>query len=108
MSGISRLGLAAGCAAALLTLGTAAFAADDCVKIAGTESSGEKLSLDPADQISGEDATLTYAIYDRFLDVDDAFQVVPAIAESWEPSDGGETLMLGRPFNASHINDIYF
>jgi len=88
MKRFTRLGLAAGCAAAALLLGTSAFA--DCVKIAGTESSGEKLSLDPADQISGHDATLVYAVYDRFVDLNDLFEVEPALAESWESSDGGK------------------
>ena len=91
MKRTKRFGLAATCAAALMGLGASAFAADGCVKIAGPESSGEQLSLDPADFISAEDATLLYGVYDRFLDVDELFQVAPALARSWEPSDGGRT-----------------
>ena len=41
--------------------------ASQCVRIASPESSGEKLSTDPADQLSAHDASLVYGIYDRFI-----------------------------------------
>ena len=66
-----RLGLALTCAAGLASFSLAASAAE-CVRVAGPESSGEKLSLDPADFLSAHDATLLYGVYDRFLDLDDS------------------------------------
>ena len=65
--------------------------ASQCVRIASPESSGEKLSTDPADQLSAHDASLVYGIYDRFIGLDDSFEPIPALATSWEPSDAGKT-----------------
>jgi len=76
---------------ATFALSSTASIASQCVRIASPESSGEKLSTDPADQLSAHDAAIVYAIYDRFIDLDDSFEPVPALATSWEPSDAGKT-----------------
>ncbi|MFC2031695.1 ABC transporter substrate-binding protein, partial [Chloroflexota bacterium] len=58
-----------------------------CVRIANYESSGEKMSQDPAILYSGGDAPYVYAIYERLVDVTPNFEVVPELAESWESNE---------------------
>ncbi|UVK43874.1 ABC transporter substrate-binding protein [Mesorhizobium sp. AR07] len=69
----------------------AAFAAagDECVKILGYEWSGEKQSMDPADMHSGDDAYHTFAVYNRLVDIDDNFNVLPELATEWSVSPDG-------------------
>jgi peptide/nickel transport system substrate-binding protein len=67
--------------------GTAEEAA--CVKIANYESSGEKMSMDPAILYSGGDAPYIYGVYERLVDVTPNFEVVPELAESWESNEDG-------------------
>ncbi len=78
-------GLAAGSGTALAAAG------DECVKVLGYEWSGEKQSMDPADMHSGDDAYHTFAVYNRLVDVDDNFNVIPELATEWSVSDDGLT-----------------
>jgi peptide/nickel transport system substrate-binding protein len=72
--------------------GTAlAAAGDECVKVLGYEWSGEKQSMDPADMHSGDDAYHTFAVYNRLVDIDDNFNVLPELATEWKVSDDGLT-----------------
>jgi peptide/nickel transport system substrate-binding protein len=64
---------------------------EECVNVVGNESSGEKLTLDPSVQTSSDDAILVFAIFNRLVDLDGKFEVVPELAESWEASDDGKT-----------------
>jgi peptide/nickel transport system substrate-binding protein len=64
---------------------------DECVKILGYEWSGEKQSMDPADMHSGDDAYHTFAVYNRLVDIDDNFKVLPELATEWKVSDDGLT-----------------
>src|ERR1041384_7455488 len=77
-------------ALAMAGLSSAAFAAagDECVKVLGYEWSGEKQSMDPADMHSGDDAYHTFAVYNRLVDIDDNFNVLPELATEWNVSDG--------------------
>jgi peptide/nickel transport system substrate-binding protein len=68
-----------------------AAAGDECVKVLGYESSGEKQSMDPADMHSGDDAYHTFAVYNRLVDVDDNFKVLPELATEWSVSADGLT-----------------
>ena len=68
-----------------------AAAGDNCVKVLGYEWSGEKQSMDPADMHSGDDAYHTFAVYNRLVDVDDNFNVLPELATEWAVSDDGLT-----------------
>ncbi len=80
--------------AALTIAGSPAAAAapgDDCVKILGYESSGEKQSMDPASLYSSDDAYHVFATYNRLVDLDEEFRPVPELAESWESSADGRT-----------------
>jgi peptide/nickel transport system substrate-binding protein len=70
-----------------LTPLTAVYAQDQCVRVAGVESSGQKQSMDPADMFSGDDALHINAVYNRLMDADDNFNVQPELAESWEAND---------------------
>ncbi|WP_119273424.1 ABC transporter substrate-binding protein [Taklimakanibacter deserti] len=68
-----------------------AAAGDECVKVLGYEWSGEKQSMDPADMHSGDDAYHTFAVYNRLVDIDDNFNVLPELATEWKVSDDGLT-----------------
>jgi peptide/nickel transport system substrate-binding protein len=68
-----------------------AAAGDECVKILGYEWSGEKQSMDPADMHSGDDAYHTFAVYNRLVDIDDNFNVLPELATEWSVSQDGLT-----------------
>ena len=68
-----------------------AAAGDECVKILGYEWSGEKQSMDPADMHSGDDAYHTFAVYNRLVDIDDNFNVIPELATEWSVSADGLT-----------------
>src|SRR5580765_8341211 len=63
-----------------------AAAGDNCIKILGYEWSGEKQSMDPADMHSGDDAYHTFAVYNRLVDIDDNFNVMPELATEWSVS----------------------
>jgi peptide/nickel transport system substrate-binding protein len=78
---------------ALAGMSSAASAAagDECVKVLGYEWSGEKQSMDPADMHSGDDAYHTFAVYNRLVDIDDNFKVLPELATEWKVSDDGLT-----------------
>jgi peptide/nickel transport system substrate-binding protein len=86
---------AAALAAAAFVLGNAgaaqAAAGDECVKVLGYEWSGEKQSMDPADMHSGDDAYHIFAVYNRLVDIDDEFNVMPELATEWSVSDDGKT-----------------
>lgn len=68
-----------------------AAAGDECVKVLGYEWSGEKQSMDPADMHSGDDAYHTFAVYNRLVDIDDNFNVLPELATEWSVSPDGMT-----------------
>ena len=68
-----------------------AAAGDECVKVLGYEWSGEKQSMDPADMHSGDDGYHTFAVYNRLVDVDDDFNLLPELATEWSVSDDGLT-----------------
>jgi peptide/nickel transport system substrate-binding protein len=87
MSGVAMFAFAVSGAANLAM----AAAGDECVKVLGYEWSGEKQSMDPADMHSGDDAYHTFAVYNRLVDVDDNFKVLPELATEWSVSADGLT-----------------
>jgi peptide/nickel transport system substrate-binding protein len=74
----------------LAGLNASAAAEDKCVRVVSEQSSGEKASMDPALQPTNDDAYHLFAVYNRFLDTDDNFNVVPALAQSWKSSSDGK------------------
>ena len=68
-----------------------AAAGDECAKVLGYEWSGEKQSMDPADMHSGDDAYHIFAVYNRLVDVDDNFKVLP------EPRPSGRSGTTASP-----------
>jgi peptide/nickel transport system substrate-binding protein len=82
---IAALGLAASASM------SSAAAGDECVQILGYEWSGEKQSMDPADMHSGDDAYHAFAVYNRLVDIDDNFNVIPELATEWSVSEDGLT-----------------
>jgi len=105
---------AAATIALLSGLPAAAFAQDDgCLRVLGYEWSGEKQSMDPAAMYSGDDAYHVFATYNRLVDVDDTFTVLPELATEWSVSDDGLTWTFtlrdgvafhsGKPFTAADV-----
>jgi len=91
MADIIAGAITAGIGLALASSTALGAAGDECVKILGYEWSGEKQSMDPADMHSGDDAYHTFAVYNRLVDVDDNFNVIPELATEWSVSDDGRT-----------------
>jgi peptide/nickel transport system substrate-binding protein len=87
MSGAAAFAIAVSGAANLAM----AAAGDECVKVLGYEWSGEKQSMDPADMESGDDAYHIFTVYNRLVDVDDNFKVLPELATEWSVSPDGLT-----------------
>src|SRR5438093_4679764 len=91
----------------------AAANAAKCVKYAGVESSGNKNSLDPAQQPSSQNSLNMNASYDRLTTEDDNWKVLPDLATSWKPNAKGTawTFKLhngvkfrdGTPLNSSDV-----
>ena len=78
----------AGTAKSAPTASTAASAAR-CVKYAGVESSGNKNSMDPAQQPSSQNSLNMNASYDRLTTENDNWKVLPDLATSWKPNANG-------------------
>jgi peptide/nickel transport system substrate-binding protein len=75
-----------------LTFGAASVAnAQQCVKLMAVSSSGERLSMDPLDNTSHEDAMYLSALYEPLVKLNSAFEPVPALAERWESSADAKT-----------------
>ncbi len=85
----------------------------DCVRLAGVESSGEKLNLDPINQPSTENSIVVGLMYNRLMDLSSTFEVSPELAESWSSNtDGSEwtfklrqgvTFHDGKPFTSADV-----
>jgi peptide/nickel transport system substrate-binding protein len=69
--------------------GPAAAAATKCVKYAGVETSGNKNSMDPAQQPSSQSSLNVNASYDRLTTEDDNWKVLPQLATSWKSNAAG-------------------
>jgi peptide/nickel transport system substrate-binding protein len=88
-------------------------AAARCVKYAGVESSGNKNSLDPAQQPSSQNSLNVNAAYDRLTTEDDNWKVLPQLATSWKSNKSGNvwTFQLrkgvkfwtGKPFTSADV-----
>src|SRR3954454_21834425 len=66
-----------------------AVSAGKCVKYAGVESSGNKNSMDPAQQPSSQNSLNMNASYDRLTTEDDNWKVLPQLATSWKSNKSG-------------------
>ena len=79
---ISKLALAAGMV--LVAFTQAGFAANsECVKLVGPEWSARH-TIDPAVINAPGDAMYSFALYEPLAWVDNAFQLTPHLAQSWE------------------------
>src|SRR5262249_40812905 len=87
-----KLGLAGGLVGAVLTcMAATPLIAAECVKVVGADSGGGKITMDPAFLATDDDAYHMFAVYNRFVDLDETMNVVPEIAESWSPSPDGKS-----------------
>src|SRR5438132_9201155 len=96
--------------------GSASSAADrasKCVKFAGIASSGNKNSLDPAQQPTDQNSIQVSAAYNRLTTEDDNWKVMPSLATSWKSNSSGTvwTFQLrkgvkfwtGKPFTSADV-----
>jgi len=65
--------------------------AQQCVKLMTVSSSGERLSMDPLDNTSHEDAVYLSGIYEPLVELNSKFEPVPVLAERWEGSADAKT-----------------
>ncbi len=104
-------------ACALLVVGmgvTNASAQDDrCLKIVGTDWASEQQSVDPLINNNVADVMRITTIYEKLVDLDNGYQPIPVLAESWESGDNGTTWIFhlrkgvkwhdGRDFTAADV-----
>ncbi|MCC5974467.1 MAG: ABC transporter substrate-binding protein [Rubellimicrobium sp.] len=86
-----RIGAGVAAIGAAFGLALPAAAQEDCVNVLGYEWSGERQSMDPAAMHSGDDAYHIFAVYNRLVDVDDDFNILPELATDWSISEDGLT-----------------
>lgn len=77
-----------------------------CVKVGGIEDSGQKNSLDPANQPSSQNSLMVNAMYNRLMDLNDNFRPLPELATKWSSNRTGTvwtfTLRRGVTFSDGH------
>lgn len=113
---VAGLVAAAAVAAAFVgsaSAGSRAAAAQKCVRYAGVESSGNKNSMDPAQQPSSQNSLNINAAYDRLTTENDNWKVLPSLATSWKSNKTGTvwTFQLrkgvkfwdGKPFTSADV-----
>ena len=76
---------------------TAAASATKCVKFAGVESSGNKNSMDPAQQPSSQNSLNVNASYDRLTTENDSWKVLPSPRNVVEEQREGHRLDVPAP-----------
>jgi peptide/nickel transport system substrate-binding protein len=81
--------VAAGLAFGLALMPVSAWAAGKCINVAGYEAFGEKETMDPAHIGGTDDSYHIEAIYEGLVDLDNNYQAVPRLAESWESNADG-------------------
>lgn len=84
-----------------------------CVRYAGVESSGNKNSMDPAQQPSSQNSLNMNAAYDRLTTENDNWKVLPQLATSWKPNAKGTVwtfklrkgvkFWTGKPFTSADV-----
>lgn len=79
--------LAMGIMASGLCCGSALAADEQCVRVIGYEWDGEKQTADPALSTSTDSFYHMYNIYEGLVDVDNSWQPIPRLAESWETNE---------------------
>ncbi len=64
-------------------------AAEECINVSGYEWFGEKQTMDPAAIGGTDDSYHIEAIFEGLVDLDNNYQAVPRLAESWESNADG-------------------
>src|SRR5262245_9413847 len=79
-------------AAAAIVFGGSAnpAAAQKCVRVAGTDWSTEAQSVDPIINNSVGDLFRITALYEKLVELDNSYQAVPVLAESWQANADGK------------------
>src|SRR5262245_12356953 len=78
-------------AAALAALSTqVAFAQEDkCLRVVGTDWASEQQSVDPLINNNVADLMRLTTIYEKLVELDNGYQPIPVLAESWESDATG-------------------
>jgi peptide/nickel transport system substrate-binding protein len=88
---LSKLGALAGTSLALASLLAAggAFAQENCIRVMGYESDGDKQSADPALINSTDNSYHLQSVTEPLLALDNSWEPYPVLATSWEPNEDG-------------------
>src|SRR5271156_4638158 len=87
---MSRTHAVAGLAALMAFAIGNAFADDNkCLKIVGTDWSSEQQSVDPLINNNVDDLMRLTTIYEKLTELDNGYQPIPVLAESWESNSDG-------------------
>lgn len=88
-----------------------------CLRFAGVEAGGELLNLDPIIQNATQNSIMVGVVYNRLLDVDSNFELIPELAVSWESNAAATqwtfhlrddvTWHDGSPFTAADVAYTY-
>src|SRR5690348_12206084 len=110
---IAALAVPAGDTASVVTAQGLRVNVASCVKIGGIEDSGQKNSLDPANQPSSQNSIEVNAMYNRLMDLDAIFHPHPELATSWSSNSTGTvwtfhlrhgvTFSDGHPFTSADV-----
>ncbi|MBA3519629.1 MAG: ABC transporter substrate-binding protein [Rhizobiales bacterium] len=85
-----RMELMVGVVALMSFSGTQVLAQEDkCLRVVGTDWASEQQSVDPLINNNVADLMRLTTIYEKLVDLDNGFQPVPVLAESWESNDDG-------------------
>ena len=63
--------------------------AQECVRVAGTDWTLEAQSVDPIVNSSFGDVLRITTLYEKLVDLDNSYQPIPVLAESWSSNDAG-------------------
>jgi peptide/nickel transport system substrate-binding protein len=85
-----RTQVAAGLATLVAFASCSAFADDTkCLRIIGTDWASEQQSVDPLINNNVADLMRLTTIYEKLVELDNGYQPVPVLAESWESNSDG-------------------
>ena len=110
----NRLRGMTGYVAATMLLGSSALAQDgSCLRVVGTDWASEQQSVDPLINNNVADLMRITTIYEKLVDLDNGYQPIPVLAESWESNAEGSVWTFhlrqgvkfhdGRDFTAKDV-----
>jgi peptide/nickel transport system substrate-binding protein len=100
-------------AAAVFSTAPARAQSDNCLKVVGTDWASEQQSVDPLINNNVADLMRLTTIYEKLVELDNGYQPIPVLAESWESDAAGSVWTFhlrkgvkwhdGRDFTAKDV-----